>query len=107
MDMTLKLRRVFDDGGAAYVTEGIRGTIYVKAGFFGGLTPPDELMLSGEGLATPVIPKAPEVTAQVTEVTQTEVTEAPAAVAEVATEEAQPEERLSRREKRRREAATA
>jgi hypothetical protein len=46
--MTLKLRRIFPDGGAAYVADGVRGTIYVKPGFFPkGSVPPDSLTLSG------------------------------------------------------------
>jgi hypothetical protein len=51
----ITLRRTWDDGGAAYEVDGIKGTIYVKKGFFVDGVAPDYLEISGEGLATPVV----------------------------------------------------
>lgn len=64
--LTLTLRRVWPDGGCAYGLQGINGTVYVKAGFFGGATPPDTLTLGGlpqpiakpEKVAAPAAPAA-------------------------------------------------
>lgn len=69
--LTLTLRRVWPDGGCAYVAKGVVGTIYVKAGFLHGQSAPDTLTVVGlpSAPAKPVAADAPAADAPAAEAT--------------------------------------
>lgn len=60
--LTLTLRRVWPDGGCAYVAKGVVGTVYVKAGFLHGQAAPDTLTIVG----LPTAPAKPVAAAEPT-----------------------------------------
>ena len=52
--LSLKIAKVWPDGGASYTVDGLKGTIYFKHGHFQGV-PPAVLSVTGLNLGVPVV----------------------------------------------------